>query len=389
MTANSVLHIAAGWVLDGTGGPVRNMQMVRIQGRSIAAVRDLQPDDLRVPGLVDLTGATLLPGLVDSHVHLFMSGTTDPGIRKAQLEAEYQDIEPAIQEHLRSHDRGGVCMVRDGGDYGGFALRYRHENECTGLTVKTAGKAWRRSGRYGKLIGRPPRPGRSLADAIAACADPLDHVKVANSGLNSLNGFGLHTQPQFSTVELASAVASAARRGWGIMAHANGEAPVRLAVEAGCRSVEHGYFMGRKNLERMAERGTFWVPTLMPMKAIGAVVDPKSGAADISRRNLDHQMDQVAYARRIGVRIALGTDAGAIGVHHGQSVREEMRLLIEAGLTIPEAVHAATRAGAELAGEEGLGMIRPGFSARIIAVDGPPEGLPESLGRICWRVVEG
>ena len=112
------------------------------------------------------------------------------------------------------------------------------------------GKAWRNHGRYGKLIGRTPRENETLANAIENDHNPIDHVKIVNSGLNSLIKFGKETLPQFTLKEMKNALKSANHLGRKVMVHANGKLPVNIAIESGCQSIEHGFFMGKKNLKK-------------------------------------------------------------------------------------------------------------------------------------------
>ncbi|WP_373498290.1 amidohydrolase family protein, partial [Desulfococcus sp.] len=238
---------------------------------------------------------------------------------------------------------------------------------------------FRAPGRYGRLIGRPPLPGQSLADAVLAVTDPVDHVKIVHSGLNSLKHFGKETAPQFTPAELRAAVAAAHGRGLRVMVHCNGASPVAIAVQAGCDSVEHGFFMGEENLRRMADAGTVWVPTAVTMKAYSRMLPQDAPEAEIARRNFDHQVGQIRRARELGVRIALGTDAGSLGVHHGRSVGEELAIFVAAGFPIEAAVACSTGVGGELLGLDDGREIRAGRPARFIVVDGPPERLPDNL----------
>ncbi len=339
---------------------------------------------------MDFTDCTILPGLVDAHVHLSMSGTTDPETRQWQLDADYAGMAPVISGHIRDLLAHGVVAVRDGGDHHGHVHRYRldHGDACP-LAVRTAGRAWHRKGRYGRLIGRFPAEGQSLGEAVSAGTDAIDHLKIVNSGLNSLTGFGKETAPQFGAEELAAAVRAASARGWPVMVHANGREPVRMAVEAGCRSIEHGFFMGEDNLKRMADRGTFWVPTAGTMTAYAATLPGGGAESDGARRNAEAQLEQLARARELGVRVALGTDAGSMGVFHGAGVIEEMRLLMSAGYSITEAIRCAATNGAELLNLPEAGPLKAGRSATFAAVDGPPSDLPESLGRVRCVCING
>lgn len=211
-----------------------------------------------------------------------------------------------------------------------------------------AGRAWHRPGRYGKLIGREPAADGSLAEAIAAENAKIDHVKIVNSGLNSLMKFGYQTSPQFTLEEMKAAVKTARRKGLFVMVHANGIIPVEIAVSAGCRSIEHGFFMGKENLKKMAEKDIFWIPTAATMKAYCEHWERVGQNPAVARRNLEHQMEQIATAKELGVSIAAGTDAGSIGVHHGRGIIQELIILKRAGLSIQAAIQCATANGARL-----------------------------------------
>ncbi|HSV94180.1 MAG TPA: amidohydrolase family protein, partial [Desulfobacterales bacterium] len=254
--------------------------------------------------------------------------------------------------------------------------------------VRAAGRAWHRAGRYGRLIGRAVPDGVSLAEAVASDPESCDHVKVVNSGLNSLTEFGCRTAPQFGLEELRAAVRAAAARGRDVMVHANGEEPVRVAVMAGCRSIEHGFFMGDDNLGRMAERGTVWVPTAVTMQAYGAQLAAAGNDPGAARRTLDHQLAQMERARRLGVTVALGTDAGTPGVDHGAAVIGEMKLLMQAGYAFAEAVRCSAVNGALLIGGAS-GMLAVGGAASFVVHAARPEKALRQGGAVKAVVVNG
>ena len=375
--------VLAGWLVDGAGGPVQSK--IWIHHRK-GVIRSMGTEPLRdvFPGKVcDLSDCTLLPGLVDGHVHLTLSGTDDSAVRKSQLEAGYDRSAAVIAAHLSQHRVSGIVAVRDGGDRSGHVLRFKTcQSQRLPVRVRSAGRAWRQSGRYGRLIGRVPLAGMTLAEAVAGDWPAPDHVKIVNSGLNSLEHFAKETAPQFSLEEMRAAVAAAAARGLGVMVHANGRLPVAVAVAAGCRSIEHGFFMGSENLARMADAGVVWVPTAVTMGAYARQLAPGSIQAQMARRNFDHQLEQLQAARRLGLRVALGTDAGSLGVHHGKALREEMANFMQAGWTLSQAVQSGSSVAASLVGGGYTGIVAPGHAATFIAVKGPPEHLPQSLGRI-------
>ena len=173
------------------------------------------------------------------------------------------------------------------------------------------------------------------------------------------------------------------------MVHANGRKPVQQSIAAGCHSIEHGFFMGANNLQHLAESGVFWVPTVGTMQGYARHAASGSLDADIARRNLDHQLEQLRRGRELGVKVALGTDAGTIGVHHGEAVRQEVALLLTAGFSAPEAIQCATQRGAELVGLSRAGVIAPGYRATLLALPGGPQDFPASLARPVWFMIDG
>ncbi len=380
MIQNSDFQIHAGWLIDGTGGPVRKNMLIHIEN---GYIRDIQPVTCYdvVLSATDLSECTVLPGLIDCHIHLGMSGTNDMSIRQRQLTASYQENREMMTIHARELLKFGVIAARDGGDSNAHTLRYASENQIP-VVLKVAGKAWHKPGRYGALIGRPPMNDQTLAEAILNDSSNIHQVKIVQSGLNSLKHFGRQTEPQFSSDELKDAVIAAKSLGLSVMVHTNGDLPTRIAIEAGCDSIEHGFFMGEDNLKRMADKGIFWIPTACTMKGYAEQLPSDSVEVSVAHKNLEHQLEQIAKARELGVRIGTGTDAGCLGVFHGAAMIEELKLLIKAGFSISGAIRCAALNGANLLRLPDTGAILPGMKATLIAVRGNPSMLPESLGTI-------
>ena len=384
-------HILAGWLVDGSGSPVRQDVLLSWEGSTLTCVRSAEPGEPAKTPTEDFRTFTVLPGLVDAHVHLSFSGTDDPVQRKGQFSLSYAQTETRIEHHITRHIGHGVVAVRDGGDRRAYALRYKSTRKGEGrppVALKAPGQAWHAPGRYGSLIGRVP--GETLAVAVAGAGAGRDHIKIVNSGLNSLTRFGAETSPQFSLEELRNAVSAAHTLGLAVMVHANGRVPVALAVKAGCDSIEHGFFMGKENLRNMAERGVSWVPTAFTMAAYVRRLPAGSVESDVARRNLDHQLDQIRSARELGVRVVTGTDSGSLGVYHGESLFEEMRLLHAAGFSLEEAVGCASSRGAALLGVEGhTGVLSPGHPAPFVAFKGEPRSVLEHPKQPDLVVVKG
>lgn len=384
--------IDAGWLIDGGGGPVRKKIRLCIEKLRIASINESDTGDSTASGTTDFCSSTIIPCLVDSHVHLCISGTEDPVAREKQLGAGFDEVEDLISEHVKGHLSYGILAVRDGGDKYAHLLRYKNERtdiKEMPISIRVAGRAWHRAGRYGGLIGRPLQKNYSLAEAIRTDPEKKDHIKIVNSGLNSLKEFGKETLPQFGAEELSDVVKIALASGLKVMVHANGKKPVAAALTAGCSSIEHGFFMGVENLKIMAEKGIVWVPTACTMKAYGEYMKQGSVEHEVSRMNLDHQIEQISKARELGVVIALGTDSGSIGVHHGSAVIDELKLLITAGYSLPEAIKCASSNGAGLLGIDEFGVISKGMAATFLVVKGDPSNLPDSLSAIQAICING
>lgn len=379
----AVSHIYCGWFIDGSGGPVQENVVLTVEGGQITAIGQKPKDRSGVSGnIIDLSSCTILPPLVDCHLHLFMSATIDKNIRDAQLTASCEELTPVIRRHVYDLFSHGVLGFRDAGDKEGCARSWCRSGDMhPGVIAQCAGRAYHRMRRYGGLIGREVGPGERLADVYLQSHGEGDVVKLVNSGLNSLHVFGKETSPQFSEEELRELVEIANDKDKKVMVHANGAEPVRRAVVAGCHSIEHGFFMGEENLVLMAEKGTYWVPTVFAMKACYKNIRYTRGEADLKviEKTVEHQVAQLRRARELGVKVALGTDAGSLGVLHGESMVEEMKLFKQAGYSLPEIIQCATTRGGELLGLERFLGLQKGGRATFLVARGAPSQLPRKL----------
>ena len=376
----------AGWLIDGTGKtPAAQDILIRVENGLISSLEKVNLSELKRSGLAvdEHPACTILPGLIDCHVHLTMSGKTGQKLRFRQLQNDFAQNSPLICERLEKVLTHGIMAVRDGGDIGGHALMYVRQGGPSRVHVKCAGRGWRAPGRYGKFIARVPQDGSTLAESIRANRDEVDHIKILNSGLNSLDEFGRETLPQFGRDELEAVFQDARKLGRKVMVHANGKLPVQVAVEAGCDSIEHGFFMGEENMKRMADRQVIWVPTAFTMKALRTHLPPGTARSDVAAKILEAQLEQMSRAAELGVPLAAGTDAGGFGVRHGEALAEELKLMMEAGFSIEKAIGCATSEGARLLGlDNELGRLRQGMPANFIVVNGAPSGLPASLRKV-------
>ncbi len=382
------LWICCGWLIDGHGDDIKERVLLKIEKNHVTALHPNHstPAPCWEKGSVlDLRDGTIIPPLVDCHVHLALSGGANPSIGKKQQTHLYEGAEPLLAKHIAASLKAGVFALRDGGDCHGHTLHFKRkrlEHLPFPLFVKVTGKAWHSPNRYGKFLGQTPSRGESLAQAIGRQAADCDHVKVVNSGLNSLKVFGKETPPQFSGQQLQLAFRVAKKKKYRIMVHANGKRAVKDSVHAGCDSIEHGFFMGNDNLDLMSQRRTHWVPTAMTMKALAGLTAHKPLEEKVALKNFESQLEQISRGFKMGVPIALGTDSGSPGVHHGLAYKEEFKVFLQAGLSVPRAVEAASKNGAGLLGiGEQMGTVEVHMPASFLYYRCAPAQLAERLNQ--------
>ena len=373
-------------LIDGTGAlPVADAAVV-IDGERIIAAgpRGGAPWPAHAE-VVDLSGLTLLPGLIDTHDHLASHGYA--------LSTRWGLDEPASTTHLRT---GGVLeqtlamgytTVRDaGGLDAGFKLAIE-EGLVNGPRLSLGVKIISPTGGIGDPVSPsghdcwvPPDP--TLPDSVANGIDQVravvramvragaDAIKCATTGgASSRPGHGPR-DAAFTREEMLVLVDEAHALGRKVMCHALGGPGVRLAIEAGADSIEHGCYLAEEPelIAMMAERGTFLTPTLLVY-----VYHRDSAAPHVRRRARElyaRHLESVQMALAAGVKISAGTDAGG----HGHPVNaRELECLVEAGMSPMEALQAATGLAAECLGwERELGTVQAGRLADLVAVDGDP-----------------
>lgn len=378
-------------VWTGTGKtPLRN-NAVHIKNGYIQAILKSPdiPDRAAVPAqygkqseIVRLPGVTLLPGFIDCHIHLSMDGHDLPRAIK-EWDDHPEATEKRVQDELAAYLKHGILAVRDGGDKKNIGLKAKKAvaaGRRTGPYIVATGQAIYRKDMYGSFLG----PGISnLKEVLPAvkeiAAKGADQLKVVVSGLVSFKKFGVVGAPQFTADELSYIVKTGHAYGLKVMAHASSRAAVDIAVAAGVDSVEHGYFLSDSTIARMAEQGTYWVPTVAPLGNL--VKDnriPYPGAdLDVIKGTCELQLKQIANAHAAGVILGIGTDAGANTVPHGVSYFDELNYFREAGLDWPSILRTATRHSAIIAGLESImGTVEPGKKPYLVGVESNPLDLP-------------
>ena len=382
----------------GPSGPatiiVRDGKITEIKRGSVSTNPDAQ--------IIDLSDKTVMPGLIDLHVHL----TGDPGgdFWKRTTEPTDWGVVVGAKNALLTA-KAGFTTVREAGSsqYSAFSLRRgTAEGVIPGPRIIAAGPALAIVGGHGDTTGFTEPVNELLASGYSCtgaveCAENVrrasragsDIIKItATGGVLSQQGRGL--EAHFTDVEMRSIADTAHSLGLKVMAHAHGARGIEAAARAGIDTIDHGTFADEAALKVMKANGTVMVPTLMAFKGVEEglgkgiytpVVETKI------RETLGSVGKAVAAAKKMGVPVAFGTDAGVFP--HGRNA-EEFQLMVDAGLTNREAVASATTIAAQTLGMENqIGRIAVGYSADLIAFDGNPLDDVKVLEKIDWVMVRG
>lgn len=261
----------------------------------------------------------------DCHVHMILDGVY---YRAAIDHQKERPDEALIRARLADYSARGVCWLRDGGDGWGVGLRASQLAEEYGISYRTPVANLCRKGHYGCFLGwgyEDFEEYKALVEKVKAMGGHF--IKIMVSGIMDFDHFGCITDEPCSYEQCRDLIAYAHDRGFSVMAHANGDEAVSNALRAGVDSVEHGAYLEEETLSQLAESNAVWVPTVAPianLRGLGrfpdAVLEPLTGL---------HQKN-VARAAELGAKIALGTDAGAYAVYHGQAIEQEYALLRQA-----------------------------------------------------------
>ena len=386
-----------GTLIDGNGGPPVADAALLVQDNVIRAVG--RKAEITLPAApvtqLDAGGGWILPGLIDTHVHLMFEGVDIPKMMTTPFSYNfYQAL-----AHMRHTLDAGITTVRDAGgaDLGvkqaqanGLIAGPRMQISVTALSITGGhGDGWMPSGASFDLF--PPYPGMpdNKCDGVEAVRKKVREVLRAGAEVIKVCSTGGVLSPtdhpeftQFTEEELRVMVQEGAyRRGVKVMAHAQGAEGIKNAVRAGIHSIEHGIFLDDEAIELMLSRGVFLVPTLLAPLAVLEQAETKGNMPEYgvrkARETIEIHSESIARAHQAGVTIAMGTDAGVMP--HGTNLRE-LGLMCAIGMSPMQAIVATTKTAAACLGwQDRVGTLAAGKLADAILVRSDPLGNIRSL----------
>jgi len=405
-TAGAATLIHAGRLIDGVSDTPRERVTVVVEGNRIAAIEGGFRAAAAGDEIVDLSGSTVMPGLMDMHVHLTSEHSRRSeidSIKKGEADRAYDSVVYAERTLL-----AGFTTARNVGDQFGVSIALKRaiaEGKVSGPRIFTSGRSIGTRGGHADasnswgpyLYSDDPRL-NTVCNGADSCREAVrrryqdgsDSIKItATGGVLSIAKSG--TAPQFTDEELAAVISTAHDYGMKVAAHAHGAEGIKRAVRAGIDSIEHGTFMDDETLQLMKQKGTHYVATISAGRWVyEKAQDPEYFNALVRPKALEvgpQIQDTFAKAWRGGVTIMFGTDCGVC--EHGSNGKE-FAYMTEAGMPIMAAIRSATIVPAKYLGiDDRLGSIEAGKIADIVAVPGDPRADVHAMERVQFVMKEG
>ena len=378
-------------LIVGDGTPPRGGVAVVVEGGTITRIATRAELGTLPPQaqIIDAPDATLMPGMIDAHVHLAYDGSPRPiDYKVAALSHSYAAMALHAVRHARDTLRAGITAVRDLNAPGNVVIDLRNAinaGHVEGPRVIACGQGLTVTGGHMDKGGWGDQ--LSFRDLNAPCDGPeafrqgvreqvkrgADCIKINLCG-GSLRDTKAPYKQEMTDEEVIAAIDEAHRLEKRVAAHTSGGPSVNMAVAAGLDSVEHGHWIDEACADLMAERGSFYVPTLLVNERNYEIGREALGGSDAGWAWLDRAREDkwgsLERVRKAGVKVVMGTDAGFM-LPHGSMTARELEMLVQGGLTPLEAITAATANAAELLDID-AGVLRAGAIADLLLVPGDP-----------------
>jgi imidazolonepropionase-like amidohydrolase len=380
--------IVAGSFIDGSGAAVRRNVFLAVKDGIITAIgsaKDLPRNE--GAAIDDLSHCTIVPALVDCSVSLSRSPSVDSMVRESAAEAGFVKKAAMLAQHIRYCHLYGVLGVADNDDITELVKLYQPGMPRESII------ALRTSGGFC----------RSRQDCAAGNPAGGDFLKIGYSA--NIEDEEEAPYPRLNHEDLCRLLQH--KGGKKAVVVANGPHQVEEALNAGCDAIEQGYAMGEDNLRKMAEQDVLWIPSVLRAKN---ALDSAGSGGDVScrfstryvapgkavpgaeafwQKMLAEQLAQLRFAKKLGVKTAMGTGAGSVGILHGETMVEEMKLFIKAGYLLEEAIRCASENGAGFFGMEKLGALIVGRQATFLIARGTAKQLPRKLSYLEGIYING
>ncbi|WP_455389749.1 amidohydrolase family protein [Petrachloros mirabilis] len=363
-------------LIDGNGQTIERATVI-IRNRTIHSVGPSRTVSIPQGAMrIDGRGLTVLPGLIDCHVHLCLGAEPDV-VQAIEQETPTETLIKSSQM-ARQTLEAGITTVRDVGsrDHSIFALKRAVDKGLTvGPRIVGAGLAICMIGGHARFIGQEVEGVEQVREVVRAqIAGGAQVIKVIASG-GVLTPGTSPDQAQMTIEELQAAVDEAKRAGLKVAAHAHGSSGMKNAVRAGAHSIEHATLMDVETANLMDQHGVYMVPTLSALATTAACRRgcgiPDSALEKAKSMTKRHQ-SSFKQAHRLGLLIAMGTDAGTPFNYHGDNA-QELERMVAFGMSPMEAILASTSSAARLIGlEEKIGTLQRGKEADLIVIEGNP-----------------
>ncbi|HSA87142.1 MAG TPA: amidohydrolase family protein [Nitrospira sp.] len=363
-------------LIDGTGA-VQNDATLLVRGTKIVAAGLSREVGIPKGAVrIDGRGLSIIPGLIDCHVHLCLGGEPDVVGTLESEQPSYTLLKSA--RHAQATIDAGFTTVRDVGsrDHSIFTLKQAIESGLLpGPRIVGAGRAICMIGGHARFIGQEvagtEQVRRVVAEQVAAGAGVIKLI--ASGGV--LTPGTSPDEAQMTMEELAAAVDAAQQAGRRVAAHAHGAAGMKNAIHAGVRSIEHATLLDDEAGTLMKRYGVYMVPTLSAL-ATTAACRPGCGIPEtaLMKAKSMTKRHQASFktAHRSGIAIAMGTDAGTPFNYHGDNA-QELERMVAFGMTPMEAIIASTATAAQLIGiQDSVGILTKGMEADLVIVKGNP-----------------